>query len=234
MLVGSNERLYPWMDEGFNSLIDLYAAADYFEGTAYGDTVLDVPLHLYESHAIAGEEQPLGTPPVEAHDLFWTAYRKPSLMLRILREEVLGPERFDAAFRDYTASWAYRHPTPADFFRIMSDASGMRLGWFWRDWVYTTARLDQAIEIVEPRDDGGTSIVIGNRGTMSLPVELELTFSDGKTETVKLPIEMWNLGPRFTYRVPAGRDVVRVRVDPRGVYPDTAPGNNEWRASPSR
>lgn len=228
MVVGSNERLYPWMDEGFDSFIDLYAAADYFKGTAYGDTVMDIPLRIYPAHSRPGEEQPLSVRPVESRDLFWTAYRKPSLMLKILREEVLGPARFDAAFRDYTRTWAYKHPTPADFFRIMADASGMRLDWFWRDWIYTTARLDQAVESVTARNDGGTDVVLASRGTMLLPAELELGFADGRTETVKLPIEMWNLGPRFTYRVPAGRSLVRVRVDPRSVYPDIERSNNTW------
>jgi len=231
MVVGSNERLYPWMDEGFNSFIDLYAAADYFKGTAFGDSVADMPLHLYVQHAIPGEEQPLSLRPVESRDLFWTAYRKPSLMLKILREEVLGPARFDAAFRDYTSAWAYKHPTPADFFRIMSDASGEQLDWFWRDWIYTTARLDQAVTGVRTGADG-TEVVLENRGTMILPVELALTYADGRTDTVKLPIEMWNLGNVFAYRVPADRVVVAARVDPRGVLPDTDRSNNEWRRTP--
>ncbi|NJD09973.1 MAG: M1 family metallopeptidase [Gemmatimonadetes bacterium] len=231
MVVGSNERLYPWMDEGFNSFIDLYASADYFRGTAYGDTVADMPLHLYPQHALSGEEQPLSTRPVESKDLFWTAYRKPSLMLKVLREEVLGPERFDAAFRDYTATWAYKHPTPADFFRLMGDASGMQLDWFWRDWIYTTARLDQAVAAVREREDG-THVLLENRGTMLLPAELALTYADGKTETVKLPIEMWNLGSHFAYRIPPGRTVVGAKLDPRGVLPDTDRRNNEWRRTP--
>jgi hypothetical protein len=228
MVVGSNERLYPWMDEGFNSFIDLYASADYFKGTAYGDTVASMPLNLYPAHAVPGQEQPLGNRPVESRDLFWTAYRKPSLMLKVLREEVLGPERFDAAFRDYTSTWAYRHPTPADFFRLMSDASGMQLDWFWRDWVYSTARLDHAIEGVQA-GAGGNELVLRNRGTMTLPVELSLTFADGRTETVKLPVEMWNLGDRFAYRLPAGRELSAATVDPRGVLPDTDRANNSWR-----
>jgi aminopeptidase N len=219
------------MDEGFNSFIDLYAAADYFRGTAYGDTVAGTPLRLYPLHALPGVEQPLITRPVEAKDLFWTAYRKPSLMLKVLREEVLGPARFDAAFRDYTRAWAYRHPTPADFYRIMSDASGMQLDWFWRDWIYTTARLDQAVEGVRPRE-GGSEVLLVNRGTMTLPLELELSFADGTSETVKLPVEMWNQGNRFAYRVAEGRAVVRARVDPRGVLPDVERANNEWRRTP--
>ena len=231
MVVGSNERLYPWMDEGFDSFIDLYASADYFKGTAFGDTVADMPIHLYPLHAVPGQEQPLSMRPVESQDLFWTAYRKPSLMLKILREEVLGPERFDAAFRDYTRTWAYKHPTPADFFRLLSDASGVQLDWFWRDWIYTTARLDQAVAAVRVRE-AGSMVLLENRGTMTLPVELALTFEDGRTETVKLPVEMWNLGNHFAYRVPPGRTVVAAKVDPRGVFPDTDRTNNEWRRAP--
>jgi len=231
MVVGSNERLYPWMDEGFDSFIDLYASADYFKGTAFGDTVADMPLHLYPLHALPGQEQPLSMRPVESQDLFWTAYRKPSLMLKILREEVLGPERFDAAFRDYTRTWAYKHPTPADFFRLLSDASGVQLDWFWRDWIYTTARLDQAVAAVRVLE-AGSMVLLENRGTMTLPVELALTFEDGRTETVKLPVEMWNLGNHFAYRVPPGRTVVAAKVDPRGVFPDTDRTNNEWRRAP--
>jgi hypothetical protein len=148
-------------------------------------------------------------------------------MLQTLREEVLGPERFDAALRDYTATWAYKHPTPADFIRLMNDASGMDLDWFWRDWLFTTARLDQAIDSVSVAD-GGSRVHLVNRGTMMLPVELELTFADGAVETVRLPVEMWNLGMRFTYRVPGDRRVVGARLDPRTVLPDTERANNTW------
>ena len=90
MIVGSNERLYPWMDEGFNTFIDLANAAKYFQGTPYGDSIEVHPLHLYPDHAIAGQEQPLITRPVESRDLFWTAYQKPALMMQMLRYEVLG------------------------------------------------------------------------------------------------------------------------------------------------
>lgn len=124
MVVGSNERLYPWMDEGFNTFIDLANAAKYFAGTPYGDSIEVHPLHLYPDHAIAGEEQPLITRPLESRDLFWTGYQKPALMMQTLRYHVLGPDMFDPAFRDYLKTWAFKHPTPADFFRIMRDNTG--------------------------------------------------------------------------------------------------------------
>jgi hypothetical protein len=230
MIVGSNERLYPWMDEGFNTFIDIGVTEDYFAGEAYGDTVSEIAVHLYPTHGVPGEEQPLITRPVESRDLFWTAYRKPSLMLQLLREEVMGEERFDFAFRQYIAAWAFKHPRPADFFRIMRDAGGMDLDWFWRGWVYTTARLDQAIDSVDAGAGGAqTEIHLSNRGDLVMPLTLRLAYADGHLETVKLPVEMWNLRSRFTYKVPAGRTVVAVEIDPEGVLPDMDRTNNIWR-----
>ena len=219
MIVGSNERLYPWMDEGFNTFIDLANAAKYFAGTPYGDSIEVHPLHLYPDHAVPGQEQALIRRPVEVKDLFWTGYQKPALMMQILRYEVLGQNRFDPAFREYLRTWAFKHPTPADFFRLMRDQSGMELDWFWRDWIYTTARLDQAVDSVAPVD-GVEKVFLSNRGTMTLPLEMDLTYADGATDRVRLPVEMWNLGPRFAYRVRGGRRVAKVVVDPRRALPD--------------
>jgi peptidase M1-like protein len=221
MIVGSNERLYPWMDEGFNTFIDLAGAARYFSGTPYGDSIEVHPMHLYSSNAVAGE-QPLISRPVEVKNLFWTGYQKPALMLQTLRFEVLGKERFDHAFREYIKTWAYKHPTPADFFRLMRDASGVDLDWFWRDWVYTSARLDQAVDSV-----AGGKIYLSNRGSMTLPLEMDVVYADGSTKRIRLPVEMWNLGPRFAYRVPDDRVIEKVVVDPRQALPDIDRGNNQ-------
>jgi hypothetical protein len=228
MVVGSNERLYPWMDEGFNTFIDLANSAKYFAGTAYGDSIEVHPLHLYAEHARPGDEQPLITKPTEVRDLFWIGYQKPALMMQLLRYEVLGKERFDAAFREYIRIWAFKHPTPADFFRVMRDQSGMELDWFWRGWIFTTARLDQSVDSVSAQPDKPTEIHLTNRGAMIMPAELAIGFDDGTTTTVKLPVEMWNLGDRFTYRVPDTKRVRRVEVDPRKALPDIDRANNVW------
>ena len=233
MIVGSNERLYPWMDEGFNTFIDLENAAAYFKGAPYGDTIQAHPLRLSPSHTEPGREQPLIARPVEVTDLFWTGYQKPALMLSLLRDEVLGRERFEHAFREYMRAWAFRHPAPSDFFRVMRDASGMDLDWFWRGWVYSTARLDQAVEAVVA-DRGGAQVRLANRGAMVMPLEMDVTFGDGKRERVRLPVEMWNLGTRFTWRAPAGSSVTRVAVDPRRALPDIDRGNNVWAAGTRR
>ena len=228
MIVGSNERLYPWMDEGFNTFIDLANAASYFKGTAYGDSIEVHPLHLYAEHARPGEEQPLITNPTQVRDLFWVGYQKPALMMQTLRYEVLGKERFDPAFREYIRAWAFKHPTPADFFRIMRDQSGMDLDWFWRAWIYSTARLDQAVDSVGMKQESETLVFLSNRGTMILPVEMTLTYVDGTRSTVKLPVEMWNLGAGFVYHVPKPLRLARVEVDPRRALPDIDRSNNVW------
>ncbi len=228
MVVGSNERLYPWMDEGFNTFIDLANAARYWQGTPYGDSVESHPLHLYSDHAIPGDEQPMITRPVESRDLFWTGYQKPALMMQMLRYEVLGKDRFDAAFRNYIKAWAFKHPTPADFFRSMRDESGMDLDWFWREWVYTTARLDQAVDSVAPDSSGRQAVYLSNRASMVMPLSMAVTYADQTVDRIQLPVDMWNLGNRFTWRAPAGRQIIDVVVDPDQRLPDVARNYNHW------
>src|SRR5205823_12118399 len=110
---------------------------------------------------VPGAEQPLITKPVESRDLAWTAYQKPALMRRILRAAVLGRDRFERALREYVRRWSLRHPQPADFFRTIENVSGRDLDWFWRGWVYTTARLDQAVDSVTAAGDT-TLVVLSN------------------------------------------------------------------------
>ena len=225
MLVGSNERLFPWMDEGFNTFIDLQNAANYWRGTPYGDTIEVHPLHLYNEHALTGTEQPLITPPVQVRDLFWTGYQKPALMMRTLREHVLGRVRFDDAFRAYAAAWEFKHPTPGDFFRMMRDRTGMDLTWYWRDWVYTTNRPDQGVEAIV-NGDSGASVILVNKGAMQLPGFLRVTYADGTKEDVTFPVEMWNQGPHFTWHAKNGKRVVHAEIDPDGKLPDADRTNN--------
>jgi hypothetical protein len=228
MTVGSDERRYPWMDEGFNTFIDYGAAEGYFKGTAYGDTVRRELLTDFQVSAKPGEEQPLITKPVEQRDLAWGAYQKPALMLTVLRDQVLGRETFERAMREYVRRWRFKHPQPADFFRTMANVSGRDLDWFWREWIYTTARLDQAIDSVRALGSDSTYIFLANRGQMVLPVTLQLRYADGTNETRTLPIEMWNLGDRFTARFATAKPVVGVVLDPAAVLPDVNRGNNNW------
>jgi hypothetical protein len=227
MQVGSDERRYPWMDEGFNTFADYDAAEGFFKGTAYGDTVRRELLSAYAITALPGKEQPMITKPDEVRELYWNAYQKPALMLSILRDAVIGRYEFDRAFREYAQRWKGKHPQPADFFRTMSSLTGRDLDWFWRNWIYTTARLDQAVEEVR-RDGDSTFIILSNRAQMVLPVQLELRYGDGSKEVRDLPVEMWSLGSQFTYRLAPTKQIVGVAIDPRRIYPDIDRGNNSW------
>ena len=229
MMVGSDERRYPWMDEGFNSFIDLYTVSEWWQGDQHADSILNGPLTSYAANAGPGREQPMITQPHEVHDLYWTAYQKPALMMRLLREEVLGREAFDAAFREYIRRWAFRHPQPADFFRTMANVSGRNLDWFWREWVTTTSRLDQSVDSVVARGDS-VRVILGYRREMVMPAEVALTWSDGTTETRRIPVEMWNYGRHFALMLAAnGRRLTKVEIDPRGAYPDVDRRNNRWQ-----
>src|SRR5438477_8514376 len=199
MQVGSDERRYPWMDEGFNTFADYDAAEAFFKGTAYGDTVRRELLAAYAATATPNSEQPMITKPDEVRQLYWTAYQKPALMLTILRDAVLGREEFDHAFREYVRRWNRKHPQPADVFRTMADVTARHLDWFWRHWIYRTAGLDQAVDSVRSSADSAF-LYLSNRGQMVLPVTLELRYADNSSETRSLPVEMWDLGSRFTYR----------------------------------
>jgi len=227
MMVGSDERRYPWMDEGFNTFIDYGSAEGYFRGTAYGDTVRRELLSAAQISAVPGNEQPLIDKPVEQRDLAWAAYQKPALMLTVLRDAVLGKDTFERALREYVARWKFKHPQPVDFFRTFENVAGRDLDWFWREWVYTTARLDQAVDSVRIAGDT-TLISLSNRGQMVLPVTLELRFADGTSETRTYPIELWNLGNKATARVGTAKPVVSVEVDPKQIYPDVDRANNRW------
>ena len=227
MQVGSDERRYPWMDEGFNTFADYDAAEGFFKGTAYGDTVRRELLGAYAMTALPGKEQPMITKPDEVRELYWNAYQKPALMLSILRDAVIGRQEFDRAFREYAQRWKGKHPQPADFFRSMANLTGRDLDWFWRNWIYTTARLDQAVEAVR-RDGDSTFIVLSNRAQMVLPVQLELRYGDGTKEVRDLPVELWSLGSQFTYRLAGTKQIVGVVIDPRRIYPDIERNNNSW------
>src|SRR5256885_12491593 len=228
MQVGSDERRYPWMDEGFNTFADYDAAEAFFKGTAYGDTVRRELLAAYAATATPNSEQPMITKPDEDRQLYWTAYQKPTLMPTILRDAVLGREAFDHAFREYVRRWNRKHPQPADFFRTMANVTGRDLDWFWRNWIYTAARLDHAVDSVRAADDT-TLLYLSNRGQKVLPGTLELRYAGGANETGDLPVDMWNLGTRFTYRMATPNRLPRVLVDPRPMNPASNPGNNSWR-----
>src|SRR5690606_30030164 len=147
MIVGSNERKYAWMDEGFNTFINglstqAFNNGEFKEGGFFGDPTSSFLVKYTFDDRMDGLNHTHDV--IQQANLGVAAYLKPSLMLNALRDVVLGPERFDLAFREYINRWAYKHPTPWDFFHTMENVSGEDLGWFWRGWVLNTWKIDQA------------------------------------------------------------------------------------------
>ena len=234
MVVGSNERRYAWMDEGFNEFINYYNWIERFGlPPQHRGSIPD-----YLAMAASGEERPIMSFADQLPGRFVgpAAYDKPAIALRLLREVVVGPERFDAAFKEYFRRWAYKHPTPADFFRTMEDGVGEDLSWFWRGWLYTTAQLDQAVDSVALADSAGVEsrIYLRNAGGIPMPVELSLLMDDGSTQRLTLPVEIWFGGATYTAIVPGPRKVNSVTVDPESRYPDVRRDNNRWPAGITR
>ena len=231
MVVGSNERRYPWMDEGFNEFINYYNWVKRFGlPPEHRGSIRD-----YLAMATSGEERPVMTFADQLPPMFVSpaAYDKPALALRLLREVVVGPERFDPAFKEYFRRWAYKHPTPADFFRTIEDGVGEDLSWFWRSWLYTTAQLDQAVDSIALADSVGVEsrIFLRNAGGIPMPVDLGLLMDDGSTQRLTLPVEIWYGGDRYTAIVPGPKKVNAVTLDPESRYPDVRRENNRWPAA---
>ncbi|MBU9937705.1 MAG: M1 family metallopeptidase, partial [Ferruginibacter sp.] len=147
MIVGSNERKYGWMDEGFNTFINSLAGDDFNNGE-YKDGAANmeqVAAFLFGP----GSEPILLTPDaMKERNIGVALYFKPGLGLSLLRKEIIGPDRFDYAFREYIRRWAYKHPTPWDFFRTMDNVAGEDLHWFWKAWFLENYKFDQAIASV--------------------------------------------------------------------------------------
>jgi hypothetical protein len=231
MIVGSNERLYGWMDEGFNTFINTLSttyslngefkrpapnaqnASQGFTNNPNLEPILTNPDNLKESHN--------GT----------LLYSKPSAGLVMLREQILGPERFDFAFKTYIQRWAYHHPTPDDFFHTMENAAGESLQWFWRGWFANNWRLDVSVRDVRYVDKDpskGAIITVDNLEKMAMPLILEIKTKSGKVDRVKFTAEIWERNKNWSFKYPSTEEIESVTFDPDKVLPDSNPDNNVW------
>ncbi|HVY73777.1 MAG TPA: M1 family aminopeptidase, partial [Puia sp.] len=244
MIVGSDERQYAWMDEGFNTFIDVYAS-DAFNKGEYapkrdgeyapggGNPVEEIVPLLKDPQAPVMMTRADAIPEKYRHPM---TYFKPALGLVLLREVILGKDRFDYAFRQYIHRWAYRHPTPFDFFRTMDNEAGEDLSWFWREWFFQNGGLDQAVQRVGYVGDDpakGVAVTLANLDRMVMPATLELTWKDGTKRRISLPVETWmQSGTRELHFAPGpgGQRLISVTLDPDKVLPDVNRENNSWKA----
>jgi hypothetical protein len=230
MIVGSNERKYAWMDEGFNTFINSLAAKDFHDGEfAASDALTAQPIN-------ESSDGLLNMPDViQSMSLGNAAYFKPAVALQLLREEVLGPERFDMAFRTYINRWAFKHPTPWDFFRTMEDVGGEDLSWFWRGWILNNYAYDIMVSNVEyeERNDAakGAYVLLENLEHMAMPVWVRVKEQNGKVHNIKLPVEVWQKGDKYTLRVNSTSKIKSVEADPDKKLPDANRDNNTLKVA---
>ena len=146
MIINSDERQWTWMDEGLNSFVETLAELDYDPNFFTGNLPKDIVRYM----SIDQENlSPIMSQGDYVKNFGPNAYTKPAAGLYMLRQTIMGPELFDYAFRTYAQRWMFKHPTPADFFRTMEDASAMDLDWFWRGWFYTTDYTDIGVKDVK-------------------------------------------------------------------------------------
>jgi aminopeptidase N len=231
MIVGSNERKFAWMDEGFNTFINFYST-DAFNKGEYKNRKFD--MHAIAKSMFRETADPIMSIPdvIQTRNLGWEAYNKPGFGLRILREHILGADRFDYALKNYINKWAFKHPTPIDFFRAMEDGAGEDLGWFWRAWFYELWRLDQSVKEVDYVDQDpakGAVITIENLDKMAMPAVVEVELTSGEKERFTFPVEIWQRGSSWMFRTSTKLPIKSVVVDPDHSFPDMDSKNNTWK-----
>lgn len=233
MIVGSNERLHAWMDEGFNTFINGLATESFNNGEYFRP--LGDANRLAQVYTHPNLEPVMSTPQnMQERNIGTLAYRKPGFGLTLLRNEILGPERFDRALKQYISYWAYKHPTPEDFFRTIENVAGENLNWFWRGWFQHNWRLDQAIRsVTHPEGDpkNGVIIAVDNLEKLPMPLVVDITTKSGKVHRMRLPVEIWERNQSFSFKYPSTEEVIAVQIDPDKVFPDHNPDNNRWEKS---
>jgi hypothetical protein len=233
MIVGSNERRYAWMDEGFNTYINTFA----LEARYPGQNVYAGYIKNWADAVSKGIQSPLMTAPdnIDPAALGAIGYRKPAAVLLTLRNHVVGAETFDQAFREYIRRWAFKHPTPGDFFRSIENVAGEDLSWFWRGFFYTTDVLDIGIDNVTSRASEGqtfATITLRRNTSIPFPVRLRVAYGDGSTQDFSLPVNIWARGNHFDAVVPVRRAVTGVRLWPDPSVPDWNSSNDTWGNPP--
>ena len=295
MIINSDERQWTWMDEGLNTFTQ-YLTEQQWERNY--PSRRGEPKNIV-NYMKSGKENltPIMTNSESILQFGNNAYAKPATALNILRESVMGREAFDYAFKEYSNRWAFKHPTPADFFRTMEDASAYDLDWFWRGWFYTTDNVDISLDQVNwftletgnPKDSKGLAkerreaqpksiskqrnekeikqtyaekdptlkdfyntydpldptsldeqaykkylksigedeknflkedqnfyeLSFTNKGGLVMPIIFQFEFTDGSTEVVRIPAEIWHKGQTTVSKVfKRKKEVRRVILDP--------------------
>ena len=237
MIVGSDERRFGWMDEGFNTFIDVYASDNFNKGEyapkrdgeyapGGGNPADEIVPIINDPNAPTIMTAADAVPGQYRHPL---VYFKPAFGLILLREQILGKDRFDYAFRNYIHKWAFKHPQPDDFFKSMDNGGGEDLSWFWKGWFYNNWPLDLALidaKYVDNDPKKGIKVTVANKEQMAMPFTVEVKFKDGSKQRTYLPVETWLQNKSITFVIPSTLEAESVTVDPDAALPDENRKNN--------
>lgn len=239
MLVGTNERHDPWMDEGMAAHMDYYLQKFMFNRLLWSrramssaETIANAMQETYALQPIATPAEALRGPDIGESKSF-LHYRKAGYGLVLLREVILGPDRFDIALRQFIEDWSNKHPRAEDFFQSIENSSGEDLEWFWQGWLSTAELIDQEIVSVAV-ESGGTRVQLQNTGGLQMPVDLRIQFETGEEQRIKLPVLFWSAGDQSSILIDRIEDVKLVEIDPDHYLPDTNRDNNYWVSERSR
>ena len=239
MMLGTNETMYGWMDEGFNSYMNILSGAH----SRKRAPSLDGRGQSYGRRAGDESEGPMmWSANYGGAQYGFVTYQKVPMMLSMLGG-IVGDERVQAGIKEYARTWLFKHPSPWDFAFFMSDFLERDLGWFWYYWLWETASVDGSIQAV--RQDGDEVVVVVRQdGDMPSPVVVDVTFAearsasglqgaeqlDERTLRVTRPVDVWFEGARtYELRIPgAVGDLEQLQLDPRGRFPDRARADNAW------
>jgi hypothetical protein len=217
-----------WMAEGLNTFINLVNC-----DTLRGEGPFKVSEAVNRLSANIGIPA-LNTPAASVRPgiMAMVMYIKPAVALSLLRNKIIGKEKFDPVFRDFMTEWAFKHPAPGDFFRMMENGTGEDLGWFWRGWFLNDWKLDQAIkEVVYVNNDPaqGVNITMVNRGEQVMPVDVEIRETNGKSTLLHFPAQVWQADSVHTFHYTSSVPLENVILDPGREIPDIDRSNNAWK-----
>lgn len=228
MIVGTNERKFAWMDEGFNTYINMLSMKAFNNGEYYREQkTQDMGFSARASKPIL--TQPDDMPEIEIGNL---AYFKPAIGLKMLAEAVVGEGRMNLALKEYIRRWAFKHPTPFDFFHTVEDVVGEDLGWFWKSWFFENYKIDQSIKNVKYINNNasnGITITLENMEQMPMPVEIEIKEKGKDAVFMKLPVDIWAKTKEWTFNYPSSADIESLRLNPKGILIDSNLKNNVWK-----
>ena len=255
MIVNSDERQWTWMDEGLNSYVEMLAELAYDKNFPI---TRGYPKNIVKY--MSGDQSkiaPIMSKGDNVYEFGNNAYGKPATALWILRETIMGHELFDHAFRSYSQRWMFKHPTPADFFRSMEDASGVDLDWFWRGWFYTTDVNDIGIKsvkkyhtkivgdnvnFIEDKTEGlgfgakkgkdskyHYEITYNKPGGLVMPIIVQFTYKDGSSDRKVYPAQIWRYNDKEVTKVfSASKELSKITIDPQQETADVDSSNNNW------